>query len=159
MKKALGITLLTVLAHLDAASEQRHPELVKGAPVSAHRQTRDARSGRVAGAGSLARPYAIALALLAGICLVLALAACGETNGIDIEATATAVALANDRPVSGTPEESASFESTRLGEWVEGSGLAMVAYAVEDPAVPNTNLYEPRPGTRLVGVELEIGCL
>jgi len=101
----------------------------------------------------------ICAALLAGICVFLALAACGQTNGIDIEATATAVALANDRPVSGTPEESASFESTRLGEWVEGSGLAMVAYAVEDPAVPNTNLYEPRPGTRLVGVELEIGCL
>jgi len=102
---------------------------------------------------------AICATLLAGFLLVLALAACGETNGIDIKATATAVALAKDETASGAPAESAPSESTRLGEWVEASDLAMVAHAVEDPAVPNTETYEPTPGTRLVAVELEIGCL
>ncbi len=102
---------------------------------------------------------AICAMLLVAICLFLALAACGETNGIDIEATATAVALAHDKTARGTPAESTPSESTRLGEWVEASDLAMVAHAVEDPTVPNTDLYEPTPGTRLVAVELEIGCL
>lgn len=92
--------------------------------------------------------------LLAGICLALVLAACGETNRLDIKATATALALVARTPVAGT-----AVESTRLGQWVEASGLAMVAHAVEDPAVGNADLYEPTPGTRLVAVELEIGCL
>ncbi len=102
---------------------------------------------------------ALGAMLLAGFLLVLALVACGETDGIDVEATATALASNSDEPVSSTPEESAPSESTRLGEWVEASGLAMVAHAVEDPATANADTYEPTPGTRLVAVELEIGCL
>jgi hypothetical protein len=35
----------------------------------------------------------------------------------------------------------------------------MVARAVEDPAKVSTEGYEPQPGTRLVAVEFEMGCL
>lgn len=102
---------------------------------------------------------ALGVMLLAGLCLVLVLVACGETNGTDIEATATALAVARDESVNGTPQESVPSESTRLGQWVEASELAMVAHTVEDPAVPDADRYRPKPGTRLVAVELEFGCL
>jgi hypothetical protein len=90
--------------------------------------------------------------LLVGLMVVLALSACGETTGI--EATATALAL-----VTRSPEATTSSESTGLGQWAENSGLAMVARTVEDPAMPDTEHYQPKPGTRLVAVELEFGSL
>jgi hypothetical protein len=91
-------------------------------------------------------------AVLVGMVLVLSLAACGGANSID--ATVAAVAA-----VSGEQTEAQEQESTHLGEWMEGSGLAMVARAVEDPANPKTSSYEPKPGTRLVAVEWELGSL
>ena len=35
----------------------------------------------------------------------------------------------------------------------------MVAHAIEDPAVPDTARYEPKPGTRLVAIHFELGSL
>ena len=90
--------------------------------------------------------------VLMGILLAMALAACGEKTGA--EATATALAAITDSPV-----EHSEPGSNRLGEWAEGSGLAMVARAIEDPAVPDTTSYEPKPGTRLVAVHFELGSL
>lgn len=90
--------------------------------------------------------------LLAGFAVVLALSACGGPSSI--EATATALAS-----VTLPPEAASPSESTALGQWAEKSGLAMVAHTVEDPAVPNTRNYQPKPGTRLVAVELEFGSL
>ena len=98
----------------------------------------------------------IGAVLLVGMVLVLVLAACGGSTGI--EATATALAEARGQQAE-TPEPEQEGASTGLGEWVEGSGLALVAYAIEDPAVPDTENYQPREGARLVAVELEIGCL
>ncbi len=98
----------------------------------------------------------IGVLLLVAMLLVLGLAACGDGPGI--EATATAVAEARKQQ-GETPEPEQEGASTSLGQWVEGSGLAMVAYTVEDPAVPDTESYEPREGTRLVAVEFELGCL
>lgn len=91
--------------------------------------------------------------VLVGILLVLALSACGGETGT--EATATALAAA----ASDSPLETRESESEKLGDWVEQSGLAMVAWAVEDPAVPDTKNYQPKPGTRLVAVHFELGCL
>lgn len=90
--------------------------------------------------------------VLVGILLALALTACGEKTGAEV--TATALAAVTDSPV-----EHAEPGSNRLGEWTEGSGLAMVARAIEDPAVPDTTGYEPKPGTRLVAVHFELGSL
>lgn len=94
----------------------------------------------------------VGLAVLVGFMLVLGLTACGGTSGI--EATVEALTL-----VTGEPAEAEEQESTRLGEWMEGSGLAMVAWAVEDPANPKTGSYDSNPGTRLVAVEWELGSL
>jgi hypothetical protein len=98
----------------------------------------------------------IGIVLLLGVLLVLVVAACGDSTGI--EATATAVAKARSQQ-GETPESEREGASTTLGQWVEGSGLAMVAYGIEDPAVPDAQNYQPREGARLVAVELEIGCL
>lgn len=92
--------------------------------------------------------------LLVGALLVLALAACGDSTGV--EATATALAAATDAPTDTPGQEEGS---THLGQWVEGSGLAMVAHTVEDPAVPDPKHYETREGARLVAVEFELGSL
>jgi hypothetical protein len=92
------------------------------------------------------------IAVLVGFMLVAGIAACGGTNGIE----ATVEALAS---VSGDSAEAEEQVSTHLGEWMEGSGLAMVAWAVEDPANPKSSSYEPKPGTRLVAVEWELGSL
>jgi hypothetical protein len=90
--------------------------------------------------------------VLVTILLVLALSACGEKTGAEV--TATALAGVTDSPV-----EHSEPGSNRLGEWAEGSGLAMVARAIEDPAVPDTTSYEAKPGTRLVAVHFELGSL
>jgi hypothetical protein len=90
--------------------------------------------------------------VLMGILLAMALTACGEKTGA--EATATALAAVTDSPV-----EHSEPGSNRLGEWAEGSGLAMVARAIEDPAVPDSTGYQPKPGTRLVAVHFELGSL
>jgi len=96
------------------------------------------------------------IVLSVGVLLVLVVAACGDSTGI--EATATAVAKArNQQGETAEPEQEGA--STGLGQWVEASGLAMVAYTIQDPAVPDPQNYEPREGARLVAVELEIGCL
>ena len=65
---------------------------------------------------------------------------------------------ARDQQVE-TLEPEQEGASTSLGQWVEGSGLAMVAHTVEDPAVPDTKNYQPKEGTRLVAVEFEVGSL
>ena len=90
--------------------------------------------------------------VLVGISLVLVLLSCGTET--DAEVTATALAGATDSPTE--PSEPAS---NRLGEWTEDSGLALVARAVEDPAEPDTTSYQPKPGTRLVAVQIELGSL
>ena len=89
---------------------------------------------------------------LVGMLLILVLSACGEKT--DAEVTATALAGVTD-----SPTEHSEPGSNRLGEWTEGSGLAMVARAIEDPAVPDTPNYQPKPGTRLVAVHSELGSL
>jgi hypothetical protein len=78
--------------------------------------------------------------VLVTILLVLALSACGEKTGAEV--TATALAGVTDSPV-----EHSEPGSNRLGEWAEGSGLAMVARAIEDPAVPDTTSYEAKLGS------------
>lgn len=93
-----------------------------------------------------------AVLLVVATVLVLALAACGKKTDAELMATALA-------GVTSSSEEISEPESNRLGEWVEGSGLAMVARAIEDPAVPDTAVYEPKPGTRLVAVQFELGSL
>ena len=91
--------------------------------------------------------------VLVGMVFALGLAACGEKT--DAEVTATALAAVTD----DSPVEHSEPGSNRLGEWTEGSGLAMVARAVEDPATPDTSNYDPKPGTRLVAVHFELGSL
>ncbi len=91
--------------------------------------------------------------VLVGLLFALGLAACGEKT--DAEVTATALAAVTD----DSPVEHTEAGSNRLGEWTEGDGLAMVARAVEDPAAPDTANYDPKPGTRLVAVHLELGSL
>jgi len=86
------------------------------------------------------------------IWIVAALSACGEKSAVEL--TATAMAEVTDSPV-----EPVTQESNRLGEWAEDSGVALVARAIEDPAVPDTRRYEPKPGTRLVAVLFELGSL
>jgi len=90
--------------------------------------------------------------VLVAMLLVLALSACGEKTGAEMTATALAA-------VTNSPAETSEPGSNRLGEWVEGSGLAMVARAIEDPAVPDTARYQPKPGTRLVAIHFELGSL
>ena len=93
------------------------------------------------------------VSVLVAMLLVLVLSACGEKT--DAEVTATALAAVADESAVEHSEQG----SNRLGEWTEGSGLAMVARAVDDPATPDTANYEPKPGTRLVAVHFELGSL
>lgn len=87
--------------------------------------------------------------LLVGMLLLLALAGCG--GKADAEATVAALMSITGSPTDASP--------AGPGKWVEDSGLAMAVHAVEDPAVPNTRNYQPKPGTRLVAVEWELGSL
>ena len=96
---------------------------------------------------------ALGVLVMVGTLLALGLAGCGEKT--DAEVTATALAAVTD----DSPGEDSEPGSNRLGEWTEGSGLAMVAHALEDPAEPDTTSYEPKPGTRLVAVHFELGSL
>jgi len=91
--------------------------------------------------------------VLVAILLMLVLSACGEKTSAEVTATALA------QVTSDGPVEQVEQGSNQLGEWAEGSGLAMVARAIEDPAVPDTASYEPKPGTRLVAVLFELGSL
>ena len=91
--------------------------------------------------------------VLAALCLVLAVCACGEKTSAEVTATAMA------QVTSDGPVEHEEQGSNRLGEWAEGSGLAMVARAIEDPAAPDAASYQPKPGTRLVAVLFELGSL
>ena len=86
--------------------------------------------------------------------LTMLLAACGGTSGHDVAATAAAIGVQSSGPAS-TPQS----KTENLGEWAEKDEVAMVAHAVEDPAKVNAETYEPKPGTRLVAVEFEMGCL
>ena len=96
---------------------------------------------------------ALGVLVLVGMVFALGMVACGEKT--DAEVTATALAAVTD----DAPVEHSEPGSNRLGEWAEGSGLAMVARAIEDPAVPDTERYQPKPGTRLVAVHFELGSL
>lgn len=94
--------------------------------------------------------------MLLGVALLIALClwACGSSPGDEVATTVAGVEAQGDGPVS-TPQS----RTERLGEWAEKDAVAMVARAVEDPAKADPTAYEPKPGTRLVGVELEMGCL
>ena len=94
--------------------------------------------------------------LLVAVVLLLAvsLAACGGSSGHDVLATASAIGAQSSGP-AGTPQS----RSERLGEWAEKDQVAMVAHAVEDPANVDAEVYQLKPGTRLVAVEFEMGCL
>ena len=94
------------------------------------------------------------LLLIIAALLVASLAACGDSSREDIAATAVAAEAHSVGPAS-TPRS----KTEKLGEWAERDEVAMVARTVEDPAKVNTEAYEPKPGTRLVAVELEMGCL
>jgi hypothetical protein len=96
---------------------------------------------------------ALGALVLVALLLVLALCGCGEKTSAEVTATALAE-VTSDEPV-----EHVEQGSEQLGEWAEGSGLAMVARAIEDPAAPDTASYEPKPGTRLVAVLFELGSL
>jgi hypothetical protein len=93
---------------------------------------------------------------LAGTVVLLAvsLSACGSSPRDDVAATAAAIDGKHSVP-AGTPQA----KTEKLGEWAEKHEVAMVARAVEDPAKASTETYEPTPGTRLVAVEFELGCL
>lgn len=94
--------------------------------------------------------------LLVGFLVLLAvsLSACGGSPRGDVAATASAIEGKSSAPAS-TPQT----KTEKLGEWAEKDETAMVARAVEDPAKVNTEVYEPKPDTRLVAVEFELGCL
>jgi len=94
--------------------------------------------------------------LLAGtiVLLVVVLSACGGSPREDVAATASAIEGKSSAPAS-TPQS----KTEKLGEWAEKDEIAMVARAVEDPAKVSTEVYEPKPGTRLVAVQLDLGCL
>ena len=96
---------------------------------------------------------ALGVLVLVSMLFALGLVACGEKT--DAEVTATALAAVSDE----SPVEHSEPGSNRLGEWTEGSGLAMVAHAIEDPSAPDTARYQPKPGTRLVAVHFELGSL
>ena len=86
--------------------------------------------------------------------LIVSLSACGGSPRDDVVATAAAIEGKSSAPAS-TPQSA----TERLGEWAEKDEVAMVARSVEDPAKVSTEVYEPKPGTRLVAVEFEMGCL
>ena len=94
--------------------------------------------------------------LLVGFVVLLAasLLACGGSPRGDVAATAAAIEGHSSAPAN-TPQ----IKTEKLGEWAEKDEVAMVARAVEDPAKVSTEAYEPKPGTRLVAVEFEMGCL
>ena len=94
---------------------------------------------------------------LAGMAMVLVaalLSACGSSPRGDVAATAAAIQGHSSAP-AGTPRT----QTEKLGEWAEKDEVAIVARAVEDPAKVSTEVYEPKPGTRLVAVQFEMGCL
>lgn len=88
------------------------------------------------------------------VLLTVFLPACGGSPRGDVAATAAAIEGKSSAPAS-TPQS----KTEKLGEWAEKDEIAMVARAVEDPAVVSAEVYEPKPGTRLVAVQLELGCL
>lgn len=94
--------------------------------------------------------------LLVGAIVLLAvsLSACGGSPRGDVAATAAAIEGKSSAPAS-TPQS----QTDKLGEWAEKDEIAMVARSVEDPTKVSTEVYEPSPGTRLVAVEFELGCL
>ena len=95
--------------------------------------------------------------LLAAVAIILVaalLSACASSPRGDVAATASAIEGKSSAPAS-TPQS----KTEKLGEWAEKDEIAMVARAVEDPAEVSTEVYEPKPGTRLVAVEFEMGCL
>jgi len=95
--------------------------------------------------------------LLAGVTIVLIaapLSACGSSPRGDVAAMAPAIEGKSSAPAS-TPQS----KTEKLGEWTEKDEIAMVARAVDDPAKVSTEAHEPKPGTRLVAVQLELGCL
>ena len=95
------------------------------------------------------------LVLLMTVALAVALlSSCGGSTQHDLMATAAAIEVHSTGPV-GTPQS----KTERLGEWAERDEVAMVAYTLEDPARTNTEAYQPSPGSRLVAVEFEVGCL
>jgi hypothetical protein len=71
-----------------------------------------------------------------------------------VAATAAAIGAQSSGPAS-TPQS----KTEKLGEWAEKDEVAMVAHAVEDPANVNAEVYQLKPGARLVAVEFEMGCL
>jgi len=86
--------------------------------------------------------------------VVAFLSSCGGSAPHDLLATAAAIEVDRTGPAS-TPRS----QTERLGEWAEKDEVAMVAWAVEDPAKANPEGYQPSPGSRLVAVEFEMGCL
>ena len=94
------------------------------------------------------------LLLVIAVHLVVVLSACGGSPREKIAATAVAVEGQGAGSAS-TPRS----KTEKLGEWAEKDEVAMVARAVEDPAKADAGAYEPKPGTRLVAVEFEMGCL
>ena len=94
--------------------------------------------------------------LLVGTVMLLAmsLTACGGSPRHDVAATVAAIEGVSS--ASASPPQS---KTEKLGEWAEKDEIAMVARAVEDPAKMSTEVYEPQPGTRLVAVQFELGCL
>ena len=94
------------------------------------------------------------LLLVAFFLIAVSLLACGSSSHYDVAATAAAIGTKHSGSTS-IPQS----KTDKLGEWAEKDELAMVARTVEDPAKANTETYEPKPGSRLLAVELEVGCL
>jgi hypothetical protein len=108
-------------------------------------------------AGGLAGVCACAAGLLLFLSLRVSLAALwdlvpgepGATPTPRPAATATALPDTRARPPAG-----------RIGEVVEAGGYSLSVVAVEHPARPECDpWYYPPPGTKLVAVDIVVGCL
>lgn len=111
------------------------------------------------------KPHGAAVTVVA-VLVLLALLACGGTSGTPGPklSTATPEMAATVAPEQATslPEPTAAptdtpvSQITHLGDVLERHGYLLSVIAVEDPTTPG-RLYEPKPGKKLVAVDLIVG--
>jgi hypothetical protein len=91
--------------------------------------------------------------VLVFLLLLIVVTACGGPAEETVEIPTTSAGADGSSPASETRDT-----TEKLGEWAEKDDMALVARAVDDPANPDTTAYEPRSGTRLVAVQVELGA-
>jgi len=95
------------------------------------------------------RPLSIVI-----LVLILAGLACGGDDGGDTPTVKTATPESQAPAPTAPPAE----QPAKLGDVVEKDGCTLSAITVEDPATPNEYLTELEEGTKMIGVEIVVGC-